>query len=185
MHDVARRQKAGSVCVTSAMKGVFRSSPSTRAEIMTLIYGDRPERLNRPVAHRQVLRGDWEDFVDRAIARDLMPQIDQQRERIQADLRGLIAGDVRCDEIFLQLYAGDASVYAIRPLGVVCPRSVGDVSACLRYAWERKIPVHPRGSGSGTAGGALGQGLVLEYSRYIRRIVHVAARWFVFSRGLS
>jgi GTP cyclohydrolase I len=34
-------RKPGSVCVTSAMKGAFRSSPSSRAEIMTLIYGDR------------------------------------------------------------------------------------------------------------------------------------------------
>jgi GTP cyclohydrolase I len=34
-------RKPGSVCVTSAMKGAFRSNPSTRAEIMTLIYGDR------------------------------------------------------------------------------------------------------------------------------------------------
>jgi GTP cyclohydrolase IA len=34
-------RKPGSVCVTSAMKGTFRSSPSSRAEIMTLIYGDR------------------------------------------------------------------------------------------------------------------------------------------------
>jgi len=34
-------RKPGSVCVTSAMKGIFRSSPSSRAEIMTLIYGDR------------------------------------------------------------------------------------------------------------------------------------------------
>jgi GTP cyclohydrolase IA len=34
-------RKPGSVCVTSAMKGAFRSSPTTRAEIMTLIYGDR------------------------------------------------------------------------------------------------------------------------------------------------
>ena len=33
-------RKPGSVCVTSAMKGAFRSNPSTRAEIMTLIYGD-------------------------------------------------------------------------------------------------------------------------------------------------
>jgi GTP cyclohydrolase I len=34
-------RKPGSVCVTSALKGAFRSNPSTRAEIMTLIYGDR------------------------------------------------------------------------------------------------------------------------------------------------
>jgi GTP cyclohydrolase I len=34
-------RKPGSVCVTSAMKGAFRSSPTTRAEIMTLIYGGR------------------------------------------------------------------------------------------------------------------------------------------------
>jgi GTP cyclohydrolase I len=34
-------RKPGSVCVTSAMKGVFRSNVSSRAEVMTLIYGER------------------------------------------------------------------------------------------------------------------------------------------------
>ena len=34
-------RKPGSVCVTSALKGAFRAKPSSRAEIMTLIYGDR------------------------------------------------------------------------------------------------------------------------------------------------
>jgi GTP cyclohydrolase I len=34
-------RKPGAVCVTSAMKGAFRKSLSTRAEIMTLIYGER------------------------------------------------------------------------------------------------------------------------------------------------
>ncbi|MBN1912173.1 MAG: GTP cyclohydrolase I FolE [Pirellulales bacterium] len=34
-------RKPGSVCVTSAIKGAFRNKPSTRAEIMTLIFGDR------------------------------------------------------------------------------------------------------------------------------------------------
>jgi GTP cyclohydrolase I len=34
-------RKPGSVCVTSAMKGIFRSNLSTRSEVLTLIYGDR------------------------------------------------------------------------------------------------------------------------------------------------
>lgn len=34
-------RKPGSVCVTSAMKGVFRSNVSSRSEVMTLIYGER------------------------------------------------------------------------------------------------------------------------------------------------
>jgi GTP cyclohydrolase IA len=34
-------QKSSSVCVTSAMKGCFRTKSSTRAELMTLIYGNR------------------------------------------------------------------------------------------------------------------------------------------------
>ena len=59
-----------------------------------------------------------------------MSLLDQQRERIQDDLRGLIAGEVRCDDVFLQLFASDASIYEIKPLGVVRPRSVADVSAC-------------------------------------------------------
>jgi GTP cyclohydrolase I len=33
-------RKPGAVCVTSAMKGAFRNNPSTRAEVMTLIYGE-------------------------------------------------------------------------------------------------------------------------------------------------
>ena len=32
-------RKPGSLCVTSAMKGIFRSNLSSRSEIMTLIYG--------------------------------------------------------------------------------------------------------------------------------------------------
>ena len=34
-------KKPGSLCVTSAMKGIFRSNLSSRSEIMQLIYGER------------------------------------------------------------------------------------------------------------------------------------------------
>ena len=72
-----------------------------------------------------------------------MSPLDQQRERIQDDLRGLVAGEVRCDDVFLQLFASDASIYEIKPLAVVRPRSTADVAACVQYAAEKQHP-HPR-----------------------------------------
>ena len=99
--------------------------------------------------------------------------MDPQRQRIQEDLRGLIAGDVRCDDVFLELYSTDASIYQIRPLGIVRPRSTEDVAACLRYCSQNQIPLHPRGAGSGLAGESLGAGLVLDCSTYLRSILSI------------
>jgi FAD/FMN-containing dehydrogenase/Fe-S oxidoreductase len=97
--------------------------------------------------------------------------MDPARQRIQDDLRGLVRGDVHCDDLFLQLYASDASIYQIKPLCVIRPRSTADVVSCLQYAAEQKLPVHARGAGTGLAGESLGGGLVLDFSRYMRRIL--------------
>ena len=90
-----------------------------------------------------------------------MAQLDPQRERLQDDLRGLVSGEVRCDDLFLQLYASDGSIYEIRPLAVVRPKSSRDVAACVQYAAEKQVPVHARGAGTGMAGESLGPGLVI------------------------
>src|SRR5262245_31707418 len=97
--------------------------------------------------------------------------MDPERQRVQDDLRGLIAGDVRCDEVLLRLYASDASIYELTPLAVVRPRSASDVSAVVKYAAEKQLPIHARGAGTGLAGESLGRGLVVDFSRYMRRII--------------
>lgn len=89
---------------------------------------------------------------------------------LQADLRGIIRGDVYFSPIFQQLYASDASIHQITPLGIVRPRSVQDVSELLKYCHERQIAIFPRGGGSGLAGQSLGRGIVVDFSRYMRRI---------------
>jgi len=99
--------------------------------------------------------------------------MDVEQQRIEEDLRGQIAGEVRCDDLFVQLYASDASIYEIAPLGVVRPRTVEDVVATVRYAAANKIPLHPRGSGSGLAGESLGRGLIVDFSRYMRRVISI------------
>ncbi len=97
--------------------------------------------------------------------------MDPERERIQADLRGLVKGDVRCDDVFLHLYSTDASIYELRPQAVVRPRTLADVVACVEYAAENHLPIHPRGAGTGVAGESLGRGIVLDFSRYMRRVL--------------
>ena len=99
--------------------------------------------------------------------------MDERRARIQDDLRGLVDGEVRCDDVFVRLYASDASIYEIVPLGIVRPRSVDDVVECVRYAAENHIPIHARGAGSGLAGESVGPGLVIDFSRHLRRVVDV------------
>ena len=100
-----------------------------------------------------------------------MSIITAQQERILGDLRGLIDGDVRCDEVALRLYSTDAGLFECRPLGIVYPRNRDDVAACVRYASEHKHSIHARGAGTGRTGACLGHGLILDFTKYMRRVL--------------
>ena len=95
--------------------------------------------------------------------------MDIERKRVEDDLRGIVVGDVFCDEVTAQLYASDASIYQVRPLGVVRPKHAEDVVACVRYAADQQLSIHGRGAGSGVAGDSIGRGLVLDFSTYMNR----------------
>ena len=110
--------------------------------------------------------------------------MDQEQVRIQEDLRGLLAGDVLCDDLFLQLYASDASVYEIRPQAVVRPRHLADVVSCVGYAAEHQIPLRARGAGTGLAGESLGNGIVIDFSRYMNRLLRVTKHTATVQPGL-
>lgn len=99
--------------------------------------------------------------------------MDELRERVRDDLRGQVRGDLFFEAVDRAVYACDGSLYELDPLGVVVPRSVEDVAATIRYAGERGISLHARGAGTGLAGESLGKGLVIDFSRYLRRLVAV------------
>ena len=90
-----------------------------------------------------------------------------------------IEGEVRLDALTRTLYSTDASIYEIAPAGVVLPRSVEDVSHTIRTAGERGVPVLPRGGGTSLAGQTVGEGLQIDFSRHMNRILEVDAeeRW--------
>lgn len=78
--------------------------------------------------------------------------------------------EVAYDNLTRQLYATDASLYQIVPAAVAFPRDSWQASAVIRSAIEAEVPVTARGAGTGLAGGAIGDGLIVEFSRYNRRI---------------
>ena len=92
---------------------------------------------------------------------------------LEADLRKALAGEVRFDRATRALYATDASVYQIEPLGVVLPRSRDDVEAAVTVAARYGVPITPRGGGTSQAGQSIGAGLVLDTSKYLNRVLAV------------
>jgi FAD/FMN-containing dehydrogenase/Fe-S oxidoreductase len=110
--------------------------------------------------------------------------MDPDRARIEEDLKGLLEGQVRCDDTFLHLYASDASLYEVKPLGVVRPMHTADVVACVNYARENDLIIIPRGAGSNVLGGTLGNGLILDFSYSMRRILAVDRETVTVQPGL-
>jgi FAD/FMN-containing dehydrogenase/Fe-S oxidoreductase len=87
----------------------------------------------------------------------------------QATLRGANC-EVAFDNLTRQLYATDASIYQITPMAVAFPANTVQASALIDAAVQASITVIPRGAGTGLAGGAIGDGLVIDFSRYNRAI---------------
>jgi FAD/FMN-containing dehydrogenase len=78
--------------------------------------------------------------------------------------------EVAFDNLTRQLYATDASIYQIEPLAVAFPRDARQASVLVQAALQAGISVIPRGAGTGLVGGALGEGLVIDFGRYNREI---------------
>jgi FAD/FMN-containing dehydrogenase/Fe-S oxidoreductase len=78
--------------------------------------------------------------------------------------------DVRFDNLTRQLYATDASIYQVEPIGVAFPKGAEQASAVIRAAADAGVSVTPRGAGTSLVGNAIGEGLIVEFSRHNRRI---------------
>jgi FAD/FMN-containing dehydrogenase/Fe-S oxidoreductase len=86
-----------------------------------------------------------------------------------------IEGDAACDLFTRGRYSTDASMYQCFPAGAVCPKSAADVAILLEMAREEGVPVIARGGGTSTAGQALGEGVVADFSKYLNRILEIDA----------
>lgn len=113
----------------------------------------------------------------------MIPQISQAPGVVQLVLNFLQAleqqgftGDTATSYADRLTMATDNSIYQLLPDAVVFPRSTSDVALITRLAAEprfRTLVFTPRGGGTGTNGQALNQGIIVDMSRYMNRIMEI------------
>jgi FAD/FMN-containing dehydrogenase/Fe-S oxidoreductase len=122
---------------------------------MTIVENSTERRRSGPA-----MRGPDADGA-RSLARELSSRLD---------------GEVRFSPGSRALYANDSSVYRQVPTGVVIPRTVDDVLATVEVCRAHRTPIFARGCGTGLAGQTVNDGVVIDFSKYLNRIVEIDAR---------
>jgi len=101
---------------------------------------------------------------------DNKEHVDDRQRRLIEDLSGSFKGELRCDPLTLAMYASDASIFQVLPIAVACPSDREDVVVLARYATETGLPLIARGAGTGVTGAAIGEGVVVDFSRHMRSV---------------
>ncbi|MBT2231910.1 FAD-binding and (Fe-S)-binding domain-containing protein [Nonomuraea sp. NEAU-A123] len=90
-----------------------------------------------------------------------------------ADLRAAVRGEVAADAGARALYSADASNYRRIPVAVVFPLDRDDVIAAVAACRRHGASITSRGGGTSTSGQAVGEGVVLDFSRHYSRILSI------------
>jgi FAD/FMN-containing dehydrogenase len=95
--------------------------------------------------------------------------------RVARELSELLPGQVRFGRHDRMLYATDASIYQVEPLGVIVPESVEGMVRAVGYCGKNGVALLPRGGGTSLPGQCTNRAVVLDYSRFCRRVLSVDA----------
>jgi FAD/FMN-containing dehydrogenase len=90
-----------------------------------------------------------------------------------SDLAKSLAGEIECSQESLQKYSTDNSPYTIRPQTIIYPKNTTDIKNVISFAREYTMPITVRGHGTGNSAGALGEGIIVDMSRYFTHIRHI------------
>ncbi|MDA9543022.1 lactate dehydrogenase [Bradyrhizobium sp. CCBAU 45321] len=90
---------------------------------------------------------------------------------LERRLRSELTGDVLFDGFSRGRYATDASFYQIMPSGVVVPKTMDEALRALAIARDEGLKVTPRGGGTSQCGQTVNDGLVIDLSKHLNRIL--------------
>ncbi len=96
-----------------------------------------------------------------------------QIQKIGKEISSKVDGKTLFDEFSRGRYSTDASVYQIKPLGVVLPKNTNDVLSLMEYSQKNSVPLLARGGGSSQCGQTVGESVVLDYSKHQNKILEL------------
>ncbi len=96
-----------------------------------------------------------------------------QIQKIGKEISSKVDGKTLFDEFSRGRYSTDASVYQIKPLGVVLPKDTNDVLSLMEYSQKNSVPLLARGGGSSQCGQTVGESVVLDYSKHQNKILEL------------
>ncbi|MEO8525089.1 MAG: FAD-linked oxidase C-terminal domain-containing protein [Caldimonas sp.] len=123
--------------------------------------------MNAPVP--TVVTRDNASRAARAIARLGGPESAHLAQRLATETQGEVLFDVASRG----RYATDASIYQVMPVGVFVPRQQDDVATAISIARELGTPLLSRGAGTSQCGQTTGAALVVDSSKYLRKVLAV------------
>ncbi|MCA3840819.1 FAD-binding and (Fe-S)-binding domain-containing protein [Burkholderia sp.] len=123
------------------------------------------------------------------LPRPVSPPANVYRDFLAALQAAGFAGEIRADHANRTVQATDNSIYQRLPQAVICPAHADDVRLVARLLAEpahRDVAVAARGGGTGTNGQSLTDGIVVDLSRNMNRIleIDVAQRWVRVEAGV-
>ena len=101
-------------------------------------------------------------------------------------LKSSLEGELYYDEMIKKLYATDASAYREIPTAVALPKTVSDLKKLINFANDNNTSLIPRTAGTSLAGQVVGDGIVVDVSKYFTEIIEVnkAEKWVSVQPGV-
>ncbi|MBK8956556.1 MAG: FAD-binding protein [Saprospiraceae bacterium] len=109
-----------------------------------------------------------------------------KHDSIFKELAAGLKGELHSDKLNTSIYATDASNYQIQPQAVALPKDEEDVRQIVGWAAKNRVPIVARGGGTSLVGQTVGEGLVVDFTKYMNQILelNVEEQWAWVQPGI-
>ena len=107
--------------------------------------------------------------------------------RLEDRIRDVFRGEISANAQTLDSYSKDASLFQVRPRIVVFPQDRDDVKRIVSFVRaykEEKLSITCRAGGSDMSGGPLGEGIILDMTKHMNKVLEIGSDYAKVEPGL-